>query len=135
MYQLYLKHYSGQCGGGFPAYRGTTFQHGERLGDILKADWRFIAPIASSASASFVKDTSTALSNGKSLKDSAKQAILPAARSGIDRTIERITTGKGRRRAKKRKSDRKKGTSNQYKRRRMIRNEEADGPFFTHSNF
>lgn len=102
LYNAYLQHYNIQAGGRYPVFRGTPFQRGDGLGDILRGAMRFLAPIASSIAKTFIKDTATGLSRGSNLKDSAKSAIAPTFRAGVNRAIERAVTGQGRRRRRRR---------------------------------
>jgi len=99
LFNAYLQHY--QRGNG-PVFRGTPFQ-GQGFKDVVRTGWRFVSPILARLGESFLGETAGALSRGANLKDAARSALSPALRSGVNRAIERVTTGKGRRRRKKRR--------------------------------
>jgi hypothetical protein len=123
-YNTYVRHYQSQFGGNalIPSFRGTPYQTGEGLGDILRAFSRvllpILGPIASSFASRFIKSTSAGLESGKSLKDSAKSSLGPAVSDGLssagDQIMSRISkaqSGSGRRR-------RRKGNAKNVRRRR-----------------
>ena len=101
LHNAYLQHYKNQAGGKFPVFRGTPYQRGEGLGDIFRAVLRFLAPVASSAATTFIKNAASRMETGEEVQDAAKGALKPALFSGIARGVARAVTGKGKRRKRR----------------------------------
>lgn len=117
MNRNYLQH-----GGDMPVYRGMPYQYGNGLGNILMRFGRFIfpflAPIATAAATKFVTTTSDNLKEGKTLKESAKEAIGPTVSGVVSTTSQQVLDkinqkGSGR---KRRRATRKKRNSRKTKR-------------------
>ncbi len=134
---VYVRHYLGQRGGALAAFHWARNQNGEGLGDILRAIGRWfqpalreIAPIAKSGLSSFIKSTSTAMDEGKSLQEAAKGALAPTMSNVLSSAGERVMSrlkgdqtgsGRKRRRHSKRKATRKvKGAQSGSGRRRRV---------------
>lgn len=102
--QTYLNHYIGaQSGSGaYPVFRGSPYQSGQGLGDILRSIGRFLLPIATTAASAFIDTASGALSEGKSLKEASTYALRPTLKRTLESVGERIQSGSGRRRKKER---------------------------------
>lgn len=81
-YSAYCRYYQAQSGGEIPVFRGG-FQSGEGLGDFFRGLLRHIAPIALRAVSSFAGRTLDAHQKGSTLKDAAKQALLPTLQGAL----------------------------------------------------
>ena len=101
LFNAYLQHYQRGRGAYFS---GIPFQHGGSFKDKLRAGLRFVSPIVSRFAESFLGEAAGALSRGANLKDAAKAALAPSLKSGLSRAVERISTGQGKRRRKKRRT-------------------------------
>lgn len=77
----YLHYYSAQYGAGsLDVFRGARRgQFGDGLGDILRGIFRTMLPVAAHGATSFLGELAKEHSEGRSLKESAINALKPAA--------------------------------------------------------
>lgn len=99
-----FEHY--QRGRGFPVFKGTD-QYGRGLGDILKSIARFVLPIFAPAASRFITSAAGGLNEGRSLKDSAKEALKPALGEALNATTSGIMSRFSGRGLKRKRSTRK----------------------------
>ena len=87
-------------------FRGMRDQYGAGLGSffgrIARGVWDFIRPAVSAGTTSFIANTAQGLTEGKSIRDSARTGLSASVGSAIrgigDETQRRIQSGRGRRR-------------------------------------
>lgn len=111
--------------GNFPVFAGARYyQNGsgflDGLGNILRGAFRWFAPVAASAGASFLNNMNQARESGADWSTAAKSAIAPTASSALNKVVEKITepkqAGSGKRRRKRQsKKQYKKGMSKRMK--------------------
>ena len=99
-YNAFCKYYesqsgsAGQSGGSLPVFVGTQHQYGAGLGDILRGIFRrvapIVAPILKSTLGTFLGETSSALNDGKTYKESVTSALKPSLRTAVQSTIENV---------------------------------------------
>ncbi|KAF0094188.1 MAG: hypothetical protein FD144_5945, partial [Rhodospirillaceae bacterium] len=105
--QRYINYY--QHGGQLPVFRGMRDQYGAGLGSffgrIARGVWDFLRPAVSAGTTSFIANTAQGLTEGKSIRDSARTGLSASVGSAIrgigDESQRRIQGGSGRRRRRK----------------------------------
>ena len=105
--QKYIHYY--QNGGSLPVFRGMRDQYGGGLGSffgrIARGIWDFIRPAAGAAATSFISNAAEGISEGKSLKDTARSALGASVGTAIrgigDQAQKRVQSGAGQRRKRR----------------------------------
>lgn len=112
--QKYLRYYNSQHGGRIDYFSGSRRgQFGHGLGDILRGLFRTVLPIAAHGASAFLGEMAKGHAEGKSLKESALNALAPAAHHIVDTSTTSLKrkagllAQQGGRRAKKRRIRRK----------------------------
>lgn len=104
--QNYLRYYTTQAGGRLDTFQGARRgQYGSGLGDILSGIFRTIFPIVAHGASTFLGELGKNKEEGNSWKDSAKNALAPAAHQMIGRVSRKLRkrqSGGGRRRKRRR---------------------------------
>lgn len=106
--QAILSHYLNQNGGGgSQVFRGAQFQYGTGIGDIFRSLGRFLLPIFASSASGFIGSAAKGLSEGKNLKDAAREALKPTLGAAMETAGSQIMNrikGAGRRRRRRRRA-------------------------------
>lgn len=114
--RAYYEHYMGtQRGGSFPVFRGSPYQYGEGLGEVLRGTGKYLLPLVTTAAKTFLESASSEMGKDKSMKLSAaaKKALKPTFEATAGKIAEQIVggdsdqAGSGKRRKRGRKGKRR----------------------------
>ena len=117
---MYEDYYIQQSGSGMPVFQGSRSQRGHGIGSVLSGLFRSAVPMLKRGLATFGKHAlktgldiaEDVVSGNKSLKDSARDRIVPTILPGIKRFAEQeifnTQTGSGKRRRRGKKVKRAK---------------------------
>lgn len=98
----YLRYYNSQSGGRLDVFHGARRgQFGHGLGDILSGIFRTVLPIAAHGASTFLGEMANEQASGKSLKESALNALTPAAQDMVGTVSSRLRGSSGGRRKRK----------------------------------
>jgi len=104
----YRQYYKLQVGGQMTVFRGHAgrFQEGAGFGDIFRSIMTNVFPVLMKGAATFLGEAVKSREQGKTYKESAKDAIAPTLSTIMKSGLERYEAqrGSGKRRTHKRKS-------------------------------